>query len=67
MGATEEGPVRLYAMTNDLAATVFADGREGVNGALEAVESMRSSSGGYLERFIVVVAADLAKSHHFTP
>src|SRR5438105_10068515 len=42
---------------------MIADGRQQVNGALEAVERVSLAGGNHLEGEIVVVAADFALGH----
>src|SRR6185503_13030846 len=63
VGATEEAPVGLDPVADDLAAAVRALGRQGVNGALEAVEDVRPPRELHFERLVVVVSADFTDWH----
>jgi hypothetical protein len=67
MGAAKEVPFNLDAMSDDLAAAVFADGSDGVNGALQAVEDMPRAGSSQLKTFVVVVTANFAASHGSPP
>ena len=68
VGAAVEVTVGLHAVADDLHATVLAGGGEGVNGALEAVEGARLTTGhANLEGLVVVVAVYLALGHDPTP
>jgi len=58
--ATEEFPVRLPAMADDLAAAMVANRGERLNGAFETVEDVGRARGDYLEREGVLVAANFA-------
>jgi hypothetical protein len=49
VGAAEEGAPGFNTMTDDLAATVLANGRELVYGTLEAVEGMGLAGRDYLK------------------
>jgi hypothetical protein len=49
VGTTEERPLGLDPVTDDLAPTVLAYGRQFVNGALETIEGMRVPGGNDLE------------------
>jgi len=59
----EELPVGLEAVAEDAAVAVVADRCHLLGGAFDAVEGMDRSLGVYLERHLVVVAADLAHGH----
>jgi hypothetical protein len=50
-------------MAQDLAATVVADGRELVDGALEAIKGVGDAGRDDLEGQVVVVTAHFALSH----
>jgi hypothetical protein len=64
VGATEEGSLSLDPVTYDPASAVFTHRRQLMYGALKAVESMGFAGRDYLEREVVIVAADFALSHH---
>lgn len=61
--AAEKRPLRLYAVTHNLASAVVAYRRQLMDGTFEAVEGMGLTGGDDLKREIVVVAADFAASH----
>src|SRR5215211_1026189 len=61
--AAEHAPVALHAVADDPAATVAADGREGMDRALEAVERVSRSVDRDLKRLVVVVPANVANGH----
>ena len=66
VGATEDfAPgFNLNAVPDDLATTVSALGRQGVDGALEAVENMRLTGGeAYFKSLVGVVPADVTRGH----
>jgi hypothetical protein len=63
MGAAVERVVRLDTVTDHLATAVGADGRQLVDGALEAVEDVALTGRDDLEGEVVLVAADLASRH----
>jgi hypothetical protein len=68
VSAAVEVTIRLHAVADDLHAAVLADGGEGVDRALEAVEGARTFPGHiYLEGLVVIVAADLALGHAHHP
>jgi hypothetical protein len=58
VGTAKDDAILLDAVTNDLAAAVRTDRRQGVNGTLERIERVPSSSHLDRERFVVVVAAN---------
>jgi hypothetical protein len=64
VGATEEGSLGLDPVTYDPASAVLTHRRQLMYGALKAVESMGFAGRDYLEREVVIVAADFALSHH---
>src|SRR5438105_2828660 len=53
----------LDSVSDDLAMAVLALGREGVNGALEAVEDVMASGERDFEGLVIVVSADLTDWH----
>jgi hypothetical protein len=61
--ATEVPAVGLKAVAEDPALTVFADRSDPLGRALQAVEDVKHSRRTYLERHLVVVAADVAYRH----
>jgi hypothetical protein len=63
MGTAVHGALGLDAVADDPAATVLASGRQGVNGALEAVEVVGSALGHNLKGLVVLIAANFALSH----
>src|SRR5262245_9106637 len=63
MRAAIEAPVCFDTVADHSAATVRADGRQGVNGTLEAVEHVRLGALGNPERFVVLVTTDLTSGH----
>src|SRR5438874_529079 len=63
VGAAEETAIGLDPVPHDLDAAVFADRRQAVDCALEAVEDVDSPSSMHLETHPVVVAADLTNRH----
>lgn len=53
----EDSSVRLHSVANHCYPAVVAGGREGMDGALEAVEGVSLSfRSGYLERLVVLVS-----------
>src|SRR5262245_41313317 len=67
MGAAEDAALLLQAVADDAAAAVGAHRREGLDGALEAVERVRGASHRHLEGLVVVVSADFTGSRHVGP
>jgi hypothetical protein len=67
MHAAEDGVTMLHAMTDDAAAAMRADRREGGDGAFEAVEDERAAAHGDLEALVVVIAALRAFAHGDAP
>ena len=67
MGAAVEGPIGLYPMPNDLAATVLASRGKSGDGAFKAVEHMRPPSHEHLKGLIVLVAAHFTLCHARIP
>jgi hypothetical protein len=64
VGATEHHPTgRLDAMPDDPAAAMGARRREGVDGALEAVERVDFTAHNHLKTFIILVAANFTYAH----
>jgi GTP 3',8-cyclase len=63
VGAAEEPPPGLDAVSDHLASTVLTDRRERMDGALEAVEDVHVPRGVHFEAHPVVVAANLAGGH----
>jgi hypothetical protein len=67
VGATVDGTVDLHAVPDHPHAAMGAGGREGVDGALEAVEDVAGPIHHDLERLIVTVPASLAMLHITLP
>jgi hypothetical protein len=63
MGATEEAAANLNAVANDPALAVLANRGNGLNRALEAVESVTSAGGYQFETLVVFVATNFTSSH----
>jgi hypothetical protein len=63
VGAAEDPSISFDSVTDYAAAAVLADRCERVDRALEAVEHVCFAVPTYLERLVVVVAADLAGRH----
>jgi hypothetical protein len=63
MRTAEHFAVGLNAMADDAAAAMDAHGRQGVNGALEAVEGVYLAVEMNLKRLIIIVAADFTGCH----
>jgi hypothetical protein len=63
MGATIERAIRLYAVADDLAATMIADRRQLVDSTLKTIKHMPLASGSYLKGQIVVIPTNFASSH----
>src|SRR5207253_8576276 len=62
VGAAIDAPVLLDAVADDAALAVGASRREGLDGALEAVERVRGASHRDLEGLVVLVSAHLTAS-----
>jgi len=65
VGTTKNSAVGLGPVTKHATAALGAAGRQRVNGALEAIESVRASILHNLEGFVVVVSASVAGRHGF--
>lgn len=63
MGATIEGALGFHAVADDAAIAMAASGRQGVNGAFEAVEHVRIARVDNLETLVVVISTDFTTSH----
>jgi hypothetical protein len=63
VGAAVEGTLGFDTVANDLAFAVLADRSELVDRALKTVECVGVAGGDYLERQVVVVAADFTTGH----
>src|SRR5215213_6902344 len=64
VSAAVKRAVRLDAVPDHLDIAILAVGREGMNRALEAVESVRVPTGHtYLKGLIVLISTDLAYGH----
>jgi hypothetical protein len=67
VGATEELARNFYSMPNHSALAMFADRRDRMDRALEAVEHVSKSSRNKFETLVVVVSTDFALSHMAPP
>src|SRR6266566_7543366 len=63
IGTAEEGPVYLYSMTNNAAATVTTGRSQGSNCTFKAVEDMRVTSHDHLKGLIVIITTQFTPSH----
>jgi hypothetical protein len=64
VGAAIEVTVCLDAVPNHLDAAILTRGREGVNRALETVESERSLAGhAYLKSLVILISTNFALGH----
>ena len=63
VGAAEIPTFRFDPVPDDAAAAMVAFGSKGVDGTLEAIESVRPIVHNDHKRFVVVVSADFANSH----
>jgi hypothetical protein len=59
--------VGLDTMADDFTSAMATDGRQFVNGTLEAVERVSSTCCDYVEGKIVVVTANFASRHNIHP
>src|SRR5207244_2101390 len=62
VGAAIDAPFLLHAVADDAAIAVGASRREGLDGALEAVERVRGASHRDLKGLVVLVSAHLTAS-----
>jgi hypothetical protein len=67
VSAAVEGTVRFNTVPDDLAVAVCACRRQGVNRALETIEGSGVPVPDDLKRLVVVVAADFAFRHDWSP
>jgi hypothetical protein len=67
VGTTEEPASNFHSMSNNFALAMFADWRDRLNRALEAVEYMAISSRYELETFVVVISTNFALCHFAPP
>ncbi len=63
MSTAKDRSVRLDAMADHLAATVFADGCQQMDRALETIEDVGLVIATHLERLVVLVTANLTRCH----
>jgi hypothetical protein len=63
MGTTEESATNLDPVANDPALAVLANRGNGLNRALEAVESVTNAGGYQFETLVVFVATNFTSSH----
>jgi hypothetical protein len=67
MGAAKDLAIRFHSVPDDPAAAVDAARGQGVNGALETVESVHFAVEMDLQRFVVFVATDFTSCHDWSP
>src|SRR5579872_2311955 len=67
VGTAVEVVPRFDPVPDDLASTVITDGRQLLDGAIEAIERVSCTGGHNLERQLVVVAAHLTPRHRSHP
>ena len=63
MDTTEDFSVRFDAVTHDTATAVRTNRRQGVDCALEAIESVTLSAHDHFERLVIIVLANFACRH----
>jgi hypothetical protein len=63
MNAAEDLSICLHAMSHDPAIAVWADWRQRVDRAFEAIECVMLSGYDHLERFVIFILANFACSH----
>jgi hypothetical protein len=67
IGATVKRIVCFDAVPDYFAAAVIADGRELMNGTLEAVKRVTRSRRHYFERQLIIITAHVALRHRLVP
>jgi hypothetical protein len=67
MGAAEKLSIHLHSVADDAASTVRAGRRQGLDGALEAIEDVRSVVDHDSERLLVLIPAGLTSAHTILP
>ena len=63
MNAAEDLSIRFHAMPHDPAVAVWADRRQRVDRAFEAIECVMLSGYDHFERFVIFILANFACSH----
>jgi len=63
VGATVERTFSLNAVADDLAAAMAADGRQFLDGALEAVKDVPVTGGNDFKGHVIIVTAHFTTSH----
>ena len=63
MNAAEDLSICFYAMPHDPAIAVWADGRQRVDRAFEAIECVMLSGYDHFECFVIFILANFACSH----
>jgi hypothetical protein len=66
MGAAKEGAGDLDAVPDDRAIAMLAMGRQGMDGAFEAIEVMRVAVDDDLDGFVIFISADFTAHHKFS-
>jgi hypothetical protein len=65
MSATEKRPGNFNAVPDDFTVAMLAMRRQGMNGALEAIEKVRFTVHNDFDRFVIFVSADFTAHHKF--
>jgi hypothetical protein len=65
VGTAEKALIVLHAVTYNSASTMEASGGKGLDSALKAIEGVGSTVEYDVERFIVCIVTDKARSHRF--
>lgn len=60
VGAAKDYTVMFDTVANHATATMVADRRERVNGALKGVKGLGMACHGHRERFVIVISANIA-------
>jgi hypothetical protein len=63
MNAAEDLSIGFHAMPHDPAVAVWADWRQRVDRAFEAIERVMLSGYDHFKRFVIFIFANLACSH----
>jgi len=69
MSTAEKSAADFHAMADHTALAMLADRRDGLNGALKAVESVPGAGRDQLESLVILIAANFAFCHlapHFS-
>jgi hypothetical protein len=63
MNATEDLPIGFHTVADDPAITMWADRRQRVYCAFEAVERVMLSCNDHFKGLVIFILADFARSH----